>query len=120
MLHDTDDAQIRLVAQGLVKLVGTDVAAEELSRLYGRSRATEALSRTATLASVMDLQDDIEIILDLSDVEPVDIDLRDPEERASDRSTAVPPPPPYGYAEGFSAPLRQQRVLSPAGRPYWL
>ncbi len=119
MLHDPDDAQIRLVAKGLVKLVGTDVAATELSRLYGRDRATEAISRTAILESATDLQDDIEIILDLSVTERVDIDLRDLDDRAPDLM-AAPPPPSYGHTEGFSATLRQQRTLSSSGRPYWL
>jgi hypothetical protein len=67
MLHAPDDAEIRLVAQGLVKLVGTDAAAKELSRLYGSHRASEALCRSATTGWTMDLQDDIEVILDLAD-----------------------------------------------------
>ncbi len=119
MLREPLDAQIRLVARGLVMLAGTDGAAEELTRLFGRDRATEALCRSATPGPASDLQDDIEIILDLTDDQSVTIDLRDTHGPATDLHAALSPPP-YGYTEGVSVALLQQRSLAPSGRPYWL
>lgn len=113
MLHAPDDAEVRLVAEGLVKLLGTAGAADELDRLYGRGRAVEALSRTARLGE-LSLSDDVEVILDLTDVDevdladarpaPVEIDLRDA----------------HALGEGRHPTLRAHRSDRVTARPYWL
>jgi hypothetical protein len=125
VLREPDDRTIRLVAEGLVQLAGTDAAAVELERLYGRDRAMEALCRTATAGNAMSLQDDLEVILDLTDHRPV-IDLRH-DVPAPDRPTGHVPPPSsaaeidvLALRDGIDIALRGRRVPAVAGRPYWL
>lgn len=123
MLREPDDMKIRLVAEGLVELAGTDAAAAELERLFGRDRAMEALCRTAT-AGAMTLQDDIEVILDLTEPDMV-VDLRD-SVPATDQPAAPQPPSSSAQHAERSAweqagiALRERRVSAVAGRPYWL
>ena len=109
------------MAEGLVELAGTDVAATELDRLFGRDRAMEALCRTATADPV---QDDVGVTLDLTGPEPV-VDLRD-SGSATDSPAASQTPSSSAHRatrsprEWAGIDVRERRVPAAAGRSYWL
>jgi hypothetical protein len=75
-LHEPDDAVVRQVAEGLVRLTGTAAAADQLERLYGRDRAVAALHRSGAGGAAAETRSEAEVTLDLTADDPV-LDLRD-------------------------------------------
>jgi hypothetical protein len=103
-LHEPDDAVVRQVAEGLVRLTGTAHAAAQLDRLYGRERAVRALDRRhgpPAVTGAAPTEDDAtrqatagrattDVTLDLTQADPV-LHLRDA------YAPAAPPPPRRVY-----------------------
>lgn len=116
MLHEPDDVQIRLVAQGLMTLMGRNGAVAELTRLYGRERSIQAMRRSTVANRYGDRPEDVDLAVDLADEpHPVTIDLRDghvPSARPvrTHRAAAV-------YTHGSYA---SRRAKVSAGRTYYL
>jgi hypothetical protein len=101
MLHDDDDQRVREVAHGLVVLAGRDAAAGELVRLYGRTRAVDAL---------MAVRPGADHVVDLTGSTPhVTIDVRDDAPSAPLRRARK------AYAGGADRPAPAR-----GGRAIWL
>ena len=93
----------RLVAQGLVTLMGSDGAARELRRLYGRDRAIEAMRRAMDDLASPPVVEDVDVVIDLDDAQPLTIDLRDGQIPSAVRQGASTGPSAPGWTLGSGA-----------------